>query len=81
MRGQNPRQGHGQARRIGLLTMIPAVLAAGPIVGFLVGSYLDQRVGTGPWLMIFFLVLGGISGVRQTISLVTKAGEGYRDGG
>ena len=61
-------------RHVGLLTTIPVVLLSGPVVGYLIGDYLDKRWGTEPWLMIFFLIIGFIASVRQTIAVITRAG-------
>ena len=61
-------------RHVGLLSTIPVVLLSGPVIGYFIGIYLDKRWGTAPWLMIFFLIIGFIASVRQTIAVITKAG-------
>ena len=60
-------------RQLGLLTTIPVVLLSGPVIGYLVGDYLDKWFGTSPWLMVFFLVIGFIASIRQTLMIITKA--------
>ncbi len=40
-------------------------LVAGIIVGGGVGYALDRVVGTAPWLMVMFLLLGGVAGVMN----------------
>lgn len=67
-------------RQLALLTTIPVVLVAGPVVGYLIGSFLDQRFGTSPWLMFFFTFMGVISGIKQTIALIKKADRKGPDG-
>jgi ATP synthase protein I len=57
-------------RQIGLLSSIPFILALAPIVGFLVGKYLDQKFRTQPWLSIVLLGLGFVAGVRETIRII-----------
>jgi ATP synthase protein I len=60
------------ARTAGLAFSIPAILCSAVVVGCLVGKYLDQWLGTSPWLLLAFLFLGLIAGVRETIKLVQK---------
>jgi len=57
-------------RQIGLLSSIPFILALAPIVGFLLGKFLDQKFRTQPWLSLILLVLGFVAGVRETIKIV-----------
>jgi len=57
-------------RQIGLLSSIPFILALAPIVGFLLGKFLDQKFRTQPWLSMILLVLGFVAGVRETIKIV-----------
>ncbi len=61
-----------QRRQAMILTAIPMVLVAGPLVGFLIGNYLDGKFGTGPWLMIVFLILGAAASVKQVKQLLAK---------
>lgn len=60
--------------QVGLLTMIPAMLLAGPVIGFLIGNYIDKRFETAPWFMVVFVGLGFVASVRQTIAIIKKAG-------
>jgi ATP synthase protein I len=57
-------------RQVGLLTTIPFILALAPIVGYLLGQYLDNRFHTRPWLGIILLGLGFVAGVRETIKII-----------
>ena len=57
-------------RQIGLLTAIPFILALAPIVGYLLGQYLDQRFHTRPWLSVILLGLGFVAGVRETVQII-----------
>ena len=66
---------YGYIRKVGLLTTIPAVLLAGPVIGYYIGDYLDKKFGTSPWLMMILMGLGFAASVRQTILLIKSAGE------
>jgi ATP synthase protein I len=57
-------------RQVGMLTSIPFILALAPIVGYVIGHLLDQRLRTGPWLGIILLLLGFVAGVRESINIV-----------
>lgn len=39
-------------------------------IGVAIGYYLDRYFHTGPWLMLFFLILGVIAGFRSLFSLM-----------
>lgn len=56
---------------------LPFVLGIPPIVGWGVGSWLDQHFETAPYAMYIFLVLGMVAGVREFYRIVTK----YKDSG
>ncbi len=60
-------------RQLGLLTMIPMLLAASPIIGLLIGNYIDKKLNTGPFFLIFFLIIGFVAGARQVANVVKKA--------
>jgi F0F1-type ATP synthase assembly protein I len=66
-------------RQIGLLTMIPMLLAVSPIIGLIIGSYLDKKLGTGPIFTIVLLVIGFIAGARQVANVVRKAQKEYKN--
>ncbi len=62
-------------RNVGLGVTIPTTLAASVIVGCVIGHYLDRWLGTGPWMLLLFLVLGIAAGVRETMVIVRKMEE------
>jgi F0F1-type ATP synthase assembly protein I len=55
------------------LVVIPILLAVGPILGYFIGNFLDKKLGTDPYLMILFIVLGFIASGREVYQLVKKA--------
>jgi F0F1-type ATP synthase assembly protein I len=46
-----------------------------PVVGVLLGRWLDQRYHTAPWLLLVFLLLGFGSGVRLTVRTLQQVRE------
>jgi F0F1-type ATP synthase assembly protein I len=57
-------------RQVGLLSAIPFILALAPIVGFLLGQYLDKRFHTRPWVSVILMGLGFVAGVRETVNII-----------
>lgn len=52
-------------RQVSLLGAVPALLVAGPLVGYFLGHWLDGVFETDPALMIILVVLGfGSAGVE-----------------
>jgi F0F1-type ATP synthase assembly protein I len=54
-------------RQAAVLSAIPGFLVVPPVVGVLVGRWLDQKFHSAPWLLLVFLLLGFGSGVRLTV--------------
>jgi ATP synthase protein I len=47
-------------------------------IGWAIGYWLDRRLGTGPWLMLVFLLLGvaaGFKGLLRTARQMQRDGE------
>ena len=59
-------------RQIGLVTTIPMILAAGPLVGFWIGQWGDMRFGTDPWGKVFVSLLGFAASVKQVVSIIHR---------
>lgn len=68
-----------RAKSIGMLGIIPIILAAGPIIGILIGKYLDDKFDTSPWLSIVFVIFGFVAATKQIIILL-KSADDQRDG-
>ena len=48
-------------------------LGVSVIIGLLAGYFLDQRLGSGPWLMLLFLGFGFAAGFRGVLRAVARA--------
>lgn len=62
--GQAPEQ-RARVSGIGVGMRIGVELVASVAVGVLIGLGLDAWLGTRPWLMVLFLLLGGAAGVMN----------------
>lgn len=55
---------------------VPFVLGVPPVIGWLIGSFLDRKLGTDPYLMFFFIALGFASGFLEFYKMVKRFGSG-----
>ena len=70
IRKENPFRG---LRNVGLLTMIPTVMAAGLVVGYFFGEWIDRSFKVSPWGKMILSVLGIAAGIKQTIRLIQES--------
>jgi ATP synthase protein I len=59
--------------RAARLASVGIELAVSIIVGLLGGRWLDQELGTDPWLMLVGLLIGVAAGFRSLIAAARKA--------
>ena len=50
------------------------------IIGVLFGMWLDSKLGTSPWLMVLFIILGFAAGVRSVMRGVKRAERDEQEG-
>lgn len=62
-----------RARQIGILTAVPLVLPLGPLIGYLLGHWIDQKFGIDPFATIVMILLGVAASVRETIRMIREA--------
>jgi ATP synthase protein I len=61
---------------MGLAVKIGTELVGGVLVGVGIGWMLDRWLGTKPWLMVVFFVLGAVAGMVGVIRTVSGIGHG-----
>jgi ATP synthase protein I len=71
--GDGPSDKYKRIRQLGLLTAIPMILAAAPLIGYFLGSWIDRRFGTEPVFTFIFLALGLVAGARETLLILRKS--------
>jgi len=59
-------------RAVGYMTHIAVTMAACVLIGVLLGHFLDNRLGTDPWLLIVFSILGCLSAFKAMIDIAKK---------
>jgi len=67
---KNRKDAFRQIRQVGILTTIPFILLLGPLIGFFIGQWVDQKFGISPVAMIFFIVLGFAGSARETARMI-----------
>ena len=68
-----------ELRQIGLLGTIPMLMATGPLIGFFIGRWLDEKFGTEPYLLLVLLAMGFGAAVRETIKIIKQANRENED--
>ena len=58
---------------IGILSFLPFVLGAGPIAGYVLGSYLEHRFGLPVYVSIVLVTIGFVASLKETIKIVKIA--------
>jgi hypothetical protein len=61
------------ARGIGAFTVIPMMMAVGPVLGYFLGAWLESKFGHAPWLSFGCVILGAAASVRQIILILRRA--------
>lgn len=59
-------------RLLAVLVTIPFIMAVPPLLGWFIGSWLDEKMGSRPYLMYLFLVLGLVSAFREVYRIVCR---------
>jgi len=52
-------------RTIGALSTVGISFVLAVVIGFACGYYLDEWLGTGPWLLLVFTVFGLVAGIMN----------------
>ena len=63
--------GRGGGSMWNLLT-VGTVLVVCILLGYLLGSYLDRRLGTSPWMTVAGVVLGSAAGFVELFRTVAR---------
>ena len=70
MTGERPRR--PDMRRLAELSSIGLLLPSSIAVGLFIGYLLDRWLGTAPWLLLAFTVLGIVSGLLSLFRALRK---------
>ena len=62
-------------RQMCVFITIPFVLAIPPVMGWLIGEWLDSLFDTKPILMYVFIVLGFAAGFKEVYRIIKRFGD------
>lgn len=62
-------------RQLAVFITIPFVMAVPPVLGWLIGVWLDEKLGSTPFLMYVFILLGFAAGFREVYRLIKRFGD------
>jgi F0F1-type ATP synthase assembly protein I len=68
-----------QARDIGTYTIIPMMMIAGPLVGYLLGKGVENMFGGEPWPGVIGMLFGMVAAFRQIFLLLADRAKRDRD--
>ncbi len=63
---------YSQVKQLGVLTTIPIILFVGPVVGFLLGGWIDRKAHIYPWFTMIFVFLGFVASGREIVRLLRQ---------
>ena len=61
-------------RELGHYSALGLEMAVSVVIGLAVGHYLDEWLGTGPWLTVVWLGIGFAAGVRSLYRAALRSG-------
>lgn len=59
-------------KNAGLASMVGIVLVVSTFIGFFFGQWLDGKLGSGPWLMLLFTLMGVAAGFMEVFRIVRQ---------
>lgn len=59
-------------RNAGQASSIGFVLVISTIIGYAIGTWLDKKLGTAPWLMFVFSLLGIVAGFVEVFRIANQ---------
>jgi ATP synthase protein I len=68
-RENGKRQGRELLRALSFFSQIGVTIAACVLIGVFLGRYLDNLLGTSPWLLLLFSILGAAAAMKSVFDL------------
>ncbi len=68
-----------QIRDIGSYTLIPMMMLVGPVLGFLIGKWVEKQWGYAPWPSTGGALFGLAAAVRQIYLILSQQNRNRKD--
>ncbi len=64
-------------KALGVIFSLGATVAAGTVLGYWIGSFIDRKIGTEPWFTLAMVLLGAAAGFKSVYDIMVsdKGGE------
>ena len=59
-------------RSAGLASSVGLVLVISTVIGYAFGNWLDKKLGTAPWLMLVFTLIGIAAGFFEMFRIIDQ---------
>ncbi len=59
-------------KALGMVGSFGFLMGGTTFVGYLIGNYLDNKLNTSPWLLIFFVLTGIVAGFLEFFKTIKK---------
>ena len=59
-----------QVKIVGFVTFIPFILAAGPLTGYFVGSFLQKRFNLTAWVVLLSVGFGLLAAIFEIVKIL-----------
>ena len=69
---RSPRPDRPEFRKLAELGSLGLMLPSSIAVGLFIGYFLDRWLGTSPWLLLTFTLLGCVSGLLSLVRALKK---------
>jgi ATP synthase protein I len=68
-RENGKKQGRELLRALSFFSQIGITMAACVLIGVFLGRFLDNLLGTSPWLLLLFSILGAVAALKAIFDL------------
>ncbi len=73
--GKEERRGFRESSAFGIASRLVAELVSGLVIGTGLGWLLDRWLGTSPWLLVTFFILGAAAGLNNVMRAARQMSE------
>ena len=57
-------------KTVGFVSFIPFMLAAGPLSGYFIGTFLQKKFNLSYWVVLFGVVFGFLAAITEIVKII-----------